>query len=73
MSERKIPLPLRPLVYRCDTFMPNEETYDSTTVIVVPTKIGDHGDYWTIKWSCSRGAKCRNTFCVYSARNRGEG
>ncbi|MEM2591783.1 MAG: hypothetical protein QXI60_04280 [Thermofilaceae archaeon] len=68
MSERKLPFPLRPLVYKCDTFMPSDESYDSTTIIIVPIKFSDHGEYLTVKWSCSKGHNCRNKFCIYALK-----
>ncbi|MEM1532399.1 MAG: hypothetical protein QXJ82_04825 [Nitrososphaerota archaeon] len=73
MIERRFPLSLRPLIYKCNTFMEEDDSYDSVTVIIVPVKFSDYGNYWTVKWSCNRGESCKNESCVYAVRRQREG
>jgi len=65
LSQKTLPLSLKPLIMRCDTFTDGNGDMDSRTIIVVPTRFEFIGNAWKVKWQCSRGGSCHNKECFY--------
>lgn len=73
MSGKTFPIPFRPLVQRCDSFVNKDGDIETATIIVVPTKIALYDEVWTVTWRCNRGLFCKNEYCAYSQSNKWKG
>jgi hypothetical protein len=72
VSQKTLPLSLKPIIMRCDTFTTGDGDMGSRTIIVVPTRFQFKGDAWTVTWQCSRSAACFNEECFYARHPRRE-
>jgi hypothetical protein len=72
VSQKTLPLSLKPIIMRCDTFTNGDGSMDSRTIIVVPTRFQFKGDAWTVTWQCSRATACFNEECFYARHPRKE-